>query len=227
MFGLLSLMATVESPLNGNKLLSDSELNSEENEENITELQEDWGEEYNDVVTFLCGLHLNQYVETFVDQGINLDIFLNLSEDDLCHIGMTDSKHRASLLQGISQLKQNKRKMSDTVQLSDLSSEEVNAMMGNTFKHLTVIHASLAHMRLNLRNPCVHNSLINLKLTSAGLLEILSAEADIQAQLVMNQANALLAKKPGTVDRSSTTRWKFKLTVLSGIGIIVWFVVLR
>ncbi|XP_046685899.1 uncharacterized protein LOC124371597 [Homalodisca vitripennis] len=133
MFGLLSLMATVESPLNGNKLLSDSELNSEENEENITELQEDWGEEYNDVVTFLCGLHLNQYVETFVDQGINLDIFLNLSEDDLCHIGMTDSKHRASLLQGISQLKQNKRKMSDTVQLSDLSSEEVNAMMGNTF----------------------------------------------------------------------------------------------
>uniref|UniRef100_A0A1B6I6E0 SAM domain-containing protein n=2 Tax=Homalodisca liturata TaxID=320908 RepID=A0A1B6I6E0_9HEMI len=213
-------MATVESPLNGNKLLSDSELNSEENEENITELQEDWGEEYNDVVTFLCGLHLNQYVETFVDQGINLDIFLNLSEDDLCHIGMTDSKHRASLLQGISQLKQNKRKMSDTVQLTDLSSEEVNAMMANTLKHLTVIHASLAHMRLNLRNPCVHNSLINLKLTSAGLLEILTAEADIQAQLVMNQTNALLAKKPGTVDRSSTTRWKFKLTVLSGIGIV-------
>jgi hypothetical protein len=69
---------------------------------------------------FLCGLHLNEYVEMFVNQGITLDIFLSLNEEDLCHIGMTDSKHRANLLKGISQLKQNKAKEAENVQLGNL-----------------------------------------------------------------------------------------------------------
>lgn len=74
------------------------------------------------------------------------------------------------------------------------SETEVETIINNTLKHLTVIHASLAHTRLSLRKPSIHNSLVTLTMSAAELLERLTAEADIQAQLVSNQAKAILDK---------------------------------
>ncbi|XP_054272195.1 uncharacterized protein LOC128992576 [Macrosteles quadrilineatus] len=201
--------------------IADSTNNEDEAQENVVELEEDWGEEYNDVVMFLCGLHLNEYIEMFVNQGITLDIFLHLSEEDLCHIGMTDSKHRATLLEGVAKLKQNKTKAAEEVQLGNLRSEEVNAILASTVKHLTVMHAALAHLRLNLRSPDVHNTLVTLTLTSAELLETLTAEADIQAQLLLNQINAVLLKKPGAVQPASKLKWKTSLMTMSSLVVVL------
>lgn len=78
------------------------------------------GEEYNDVVTLLCGLHLNQYVDMFVRQGITLEIFRDLTEEDLCHIGMTNAQHRALLLHSLDQLRRGKLETSREVQQTEL-----------------------------------------------------------------------------------------------------------
>lgn len=205
-------------------VVNDSKTDSNEDAAFVKSVFDDkWSGTTSEVITFLCGHNLSKYARLFRDEGIDLDLFLTLTDEDLCDIGMTNEEDRKVLLNGLARL--NKNKVDDKSGSSlDLSAEEVNRIMKNSLAHLTVMHAMLAHARHQLRRPGVHNTSLNLEMSSAHLLDVLSNEAIEQARFLRNQMTAILDKKPGAVEKrvqQSRKRKTFRLvTIIVSVAVI-------
>lgn len=74
------------------------------------------------------------------------------------------------------------------------SDDEVGKILKNTVSHLFIIHASLVNTKHKLQDSGVHNTALNLYMSSAHLLDHLSSEAFLQAKFLINQLDAILDK---------------------------------
>lgn len=219
-------MDTLKMDDAADSVVNNSKVESKEETSNVKSVFDDkWNGTTSEVVTFLCGHHLSQYAKLFSDNDIDLDLFLTLTEDDLCGIGMTNTEDRKVLINGLSRLNKNKREDKKKFSL-DLSDKEVGRMMSNTLSHLFMIHAALSHTRYRIKGT--HNTSITLHMSSAHLLDILTNEALLQAKFLNNQLDALLAKKQAAVMKRTQQARKMRtlgcITVLMTVAVFAYCV---
>ncbi|XP_066908686.1 uncharacterized protein [Halyomorpha halys] len=117
----------------------------------------------------LTGLRQEKYIQLFNKKGVTkFDTFVNMTEEDLLYVGITNDADRQKILDGIAPLKQLYK------DINEFGPPDLNMVIGNNIHHTRSLFGSLIMLRRELARGKPQNILIDSTHSSVNAIYTMS-----------------------------------------------------
>ncbi|CAH1398021.1 unnamed protein product [Nezara viridula] len=144
----------------------------------------------------LTGLRQEKYIQLFNKKGVTkFDTFVNMTEEDLLYVGITDDDDRKKILEGIEPLKQLYK------DVNEFGPPDLNMVIGNNIHHIRTLFGSLIILRRELLRRKPKNILIDSTHSSVNAINTLLERLKDQLDYIENDITIKEVVKPNSKTR--------------------------